>query len=135
MEGLEGRRQTVLSTVPTAQSISQRQVAAAGDIPTHEGGDGHGTSFNRLNGPTYAFQTWQRTVIDVFSKWLEVFPIRNKEALTVAKVLVDRVFCRMGTPLSILSDREGKVDGQRFVSCFTLTKCARVPIIRPVMPR
>jgi len=47
-----------------------------------------------------------------FSKWLEIFPIRNKEALTVAKVLVERVFCRMGTPLSILSDRGGEVDGQ-----------------------
>jgi len=52
------------------------------------------------------------TVIDVFSKWMEVFPIRNKEALTVAKVLVEKVFCRMGTPLSILSDRGGEVDGQ-----------------------
>jgi len=52
------------------------------------------------------------TVIDVFSKWLEIFPIRNKEALTVAKVLVEKVFCRLGTPLSILSDRGGEVDGQ-----------------------
>ena len=52
------------------------------------------------------------TVIDVFSKWLEVFPIRNKEALTVAKVLVEKVFYRMGTPLSILSDCGKEVDGQ-----------------------
>ena len=48
------------------------------------------------------------TVIDVFSKWLEIFPIRKKEALAVAKVLVERVFYRMGTPLSILSDRGGQ---------------------------
>jgi len=52
------------------------------------------------------------TVIDVFSKWLEIFAIRNKEALTVAKVLVEKVFCRLGTPLSILSDRGGEVDSQ-----------------------
>ena len=52
------------------------------------------------------------TVIDVFSKWLEIFAVRNKEALTVAKVLVEKVFCRLGTPLSILSDRGGEVDGQ-----------------------
>jgi len=52
------------------------------------------------------------TLINVFLKWLEIFPIRNKEALTVAKVLVERVFYRMGTPLSILSDREGEVDEQ-----------------------
>ena len=52
------------------------------------------------------------TVVDVFSKWLEIFAIRNKEALTVTRVLVEKVFCRMGTPLSILSDRGGEVDGQ-----------------------
>ena len=52
------------------------------------------------------------TVVDVFSKWLEIFAIRNKEAHTIARVLVEKVFCRMGTPLSILSDRGGEVDGQ-----------------------
>ena len=51
-------------------------------------------------------------VVDVFSKWLEIFAIRNKEALTVARVSVEKVFCRMGTPLSILSDRGREVDGQ-----------------------
>ena len=51
------------------------------------------------------------TCIDVFSKWAEAYPIRNKEAATVAKVLVEKVICRFGTPLSILSDQGKEVDG------------------------
>ena len=46
------------------------------------------------NGFTYIL-----TMIDYFSKWAEAFPIRNQEAHTVAKVLVDRVFSRFGSML------------------------------------
>jgi len=44
------------------------------------------------------------TVIDVFSKWAEAFPVKNHTAPTVAKVLVDQVFSRWGTPARILMD-------------------------------
>jgi len=42
------------------------------------------------------------TVIDDFSKWAEVFAVRNHTAPTVAKVLVDQVFSRWGTPCRLL---------------------------------
>ena len=45
------------------------------------------------------------TCIDAFTKWTEAFPIRKKEAETVARVLVEQVFCRFGTPVSVLSDK------------------------------
>ena len=48
--------------------------------------------------------------IDVFTKWVEAFPIPNKEASVVARVLVEQVFCRYGTPLSLLSDQGNEVD-------------------------
>jgi len=32
------------------------------------------------------------TIIDHFTKWVELFPMRNQEAPTVAKILVDHVF-------------------------------------------
>jgi len=69
------------------------------------------------------------TVVDAFSKWLKIFAIRNKEALTVARVLVEKVFCRMGTPLSILSDRGGEVNGQvirEVCQLLHIDKCAQV---------
>jgi len=74
------------------------------------------------------------TVVDVFFKWLEIFAIRNKETLTVARVLVEKVFCRLGTPLSILSDRMARLF-VRFASCYTSTSCAQVLTIQPAMLR
>ena len=52
------------------------------------------------------------TVVDPFSKWCECIALRNKEATTVARALVEQVFCRFGSPLALLSDRGGEVDGQ-----------------------
>jgi len=52
--------------------------------------------------------TWILTCIDSFTKWAEAFPLRNKEAQTIAKVLVGQVFTRFGVPLSILSDQRRK---------------------------
>jgi len=36
---------------------------------------------------------------------------RDKEAETVARVLVEQVFCRFGTPISVLRDQGKEVDG------------------------
>jgi len=52
------------------------------------------------------------TCIDPFTKWVEAFPIRNKEAETVARVLVEQVFCRYGVPIALLSDQGKEVDGR-----------------------
>jgi len=55
---------------------------------------------------------WILTCMDSFTKWTEAFPLRNKEAETVAKVLVEQVFSRFGVPLSMLSDQGKEVDGR-----------------------
>ena len=52
------------------------------------------------------------TCVDAFSKWAEAFAIPNKEARTVARVLVEQVFCRLGTPLALLTDNAGELDGR-----------------------
>ena len=50
------------------------------------------------------------TCVDVFTKWTEAFPLPNKEAAVVARVLVEQVFCRFGTPIALLSDNGTEVD-------------------------
>ena len=35
--------------------------------------------------------------VDHFTRWVEAFPIRNQEATTVARILVDELFCRPRT--------------------------------------
>lgn len=51
------------------------------------------------------------TCIDPFTKWAEAFPAPNKEAATVARILVEQVICRFGVPLEILTDQGKEVDG------------------------
>jgi len=54
------------------------------------------------------------TISDYFTKWADAFPIRNQEASTVAKVLVDRVFAYLGTLIQILTDRGSNFESQLF---------------------
>ena len=49
------------------------------------------------------------TVVDSFSKWAEEVALRDKGAETVARVLVEYVFCRFGCPLELLSDNGQEV--------------------------
>jgi len=66
------------------------------------------------------------TCIDPLGKWAEAFPVANKEAPTVAQVLVEQVICIFGH----------EVDGNswlRSVNCLTLIRCAPLLIILVVM--
>ena len=44
-------------------------------------------------------------IADYFTKWVEVFPLPNQEAITVADKLVNEVICRFVVPLMIHSDQ------------------------------
>ena len=44
-------------------------------------------------------------VTDVFTKYAFAFPTKNEKALTVAKILVEKVFSVFGLPQKLLSDR------------------------------
>ena len=42
---------------------------------------------------------------DCFTRWVEVYAIQNQEAVTVAKTLVDEMFCRFSPPEQLHSDQ------------------------------
>lgn len=42
---------------------------------------------------------------DYFTKWKEAFPMKDMEALTIARLLVNEVICRFGVPDSIHADQ------------------------------
>ena len=48
--------------------------------------------------------TYICTCICAFTKYVVAWPIKDKEATTVAKGLVERVILNLGTPYSILTD-------------------------------
>ena len=51
------------------------------------------------------------TVQDVFTRFGECYPIANKEAATIARVLVEKFICRYGMPTTVHSD-----NGREFVN-------------------
>ena len=63
------------------------------------------------------------TVLDIFTKWAEAIPLKNKEAITVARALVDVVITRFGVPLQILSD-----NGKEFENCIMHELCTLLEI-------
>jgi len=52
------------------------------------------------------------TGVDPFTKWAEAFPALNKEAATLARIIVEQVICRFGTPMVIVTDRAMELDGE-----------------------
>ena len=55
---------------------------------------------------------------DYFTRWVEAFPIPNQEAKTVAKKLVEEVFCRFSPPEQLHSDQ-----GRQFESLLVAEVC------------
>ena len=55
---------------------------------------------------------------DYFTHWMEAFPIPNQEAITFARILVDRYFCRFGIPEQLHSDQ-----GKQFESALFQEVC------------
>jgi len=45
------------------------------------------------------------TLVDNFSKWAEIIPVRNHTASTVAKALMIHVFTKFGAPRQLLTGR------------------------------
>ena len=57
-------------------------------------------------------------VADYFTRWVEAFPIPNQEATTVARKLVNEVFCRYSPPEQLHSDQ-----GRQFESLLVAEVC------------
>jgi transposase InsO family protein len=55
--------------------------------------------------------TYLLVVIDDFTKWTEVFPLRDATAARICKVLEESLFCRFGMPKTLVSD-----NGSNFTS-------------------
>lgn len=51
-------------------------------------------------------------IIDAFSKWIELFPTKHPDSLTVAKALCENIIPRYGIPEKIYSDNGAHVVNQ-----------------------
>ncbi len=62
-------------------------------------------------------------IIDYFTKWVELFPLPNTKAKTIAQLFLDDVICRFGFPVRIISD-----NGVQFVSSIFTNVCQALGI-------
>ena len=67
------------------------------------------------------------TVMCLFSKWAEAYPVRNHTAPTIAKVLANNWFSRFSLPRRILSDRGREFESQLFQE---LCRCLGIEKLR-----
>ena len=60
-------------------------------------------------------------VVDYFTRWVEIFPLRTTTANVIANVITNEVFCRYGMPTFILSDNGPQFIAELFAeTCRTL---------------
>ena len=75
------------------------------------------------------FPTTQRqkqyllVVVDYFTRWVELFPLRTTTSYDIARILVDEIICRWGCPTNILSD-----NGPQFISELFTSICSSLGI-------
>ena len=82
------RKQGLLQPLLTGEPFERVEIDLTGPHPTSKSGN-----------------VYILTILDVFTKWAEALPLRNKESTTVARVLFDTFLVRFGAPLQILSDQ------------------------------
>ena len=57
--------------------------------------------------------------VDQFTKWVEMVPTRDQTAITVVRAFYERILCRVGCPVRLLSD-----NGPQFKSALVETLCS-----------
>ncbi|CAF1437675.1 unnamed protein product, partial [Didymodactylos carnosus] len=62
-------------------------------------------------------------IVDYFTRWVELFPLRTTTSIDVAQILINEVFSRFGFPAYILSD-----NGPQFVSNIFRSFCELIGI-------
>ena len=66
------------------------------------------------------------TIVDHFSKFAFAYPMRNQEASTVAKILVEQVICLVGTPARILTDQGPNFESELFKKLCRMMGIAKI---------
>ncbi len=64
-------------------------------------------------------------IVDYCSKWVELFPLRVAKAPQIARILVEEIFTRWGTPMYLVSDR-----GSQFTSQLLCLVCKQWSVIQ-----
>ena len=73
-------------------------------------------------------------VTDLFSKWVEAFPLVATDSETLASVLVDEVVCRYGVPRVLHSDQGANLNSQVIVALCKLLGINKTRTLNSLSP-
>ena len=100
------KRKAQLHTVPAGYPMQIFSVDIMGPLPVTQ------------DGCKYVL-----VAADHFTRWVEVYPIKNQEAQTVSRKLIDEMFCRFSPPEQLHSDQ-----GRQFESNLIAEICKMLGI-------
>ncbi|CAF1301583.1 unnamed protein product [Adineta ricciae] len=75
--------------------------------------------------PTFRQKRFLLVVVDYFTRWVELFALRQTTATHIANIIIDEIICRYGAPIFILSD-----NGPQFISSLFNEVCKGLGITR-----
>lgn len=75
--------------------------------------------------PTFRQKRFLLVIVDYFTRWVELFALRETTATHISNIIIDEIICRYGIPLYILSD-----NGPQFVSNLFNGICTALGIAR-----
>jgi hypothetical protein len=70
---------------------------------------------------------------DYYTKWVEAYPLPDQKARTVAQVLVDEVFCRLGVPAVLHSDQGRNFESKVIQEVCKLMRIKKVEQLRTIL--
>ena len=75
--------------------------------------------------PTFRQKKYLLVIVDYFTRWIEIFALRQTTATDIVNILINEVICRYGVPSYILSD-----NGPQFVAQLFADICKSLGIGR-----
>ena len=60
--------------------------------------------------------TFLFVIIDYFTKWVEIFPLKDSKAHRLVTILKDDIFTRFGVPRELVSDRGPQFTGHEIAN-------------------
>ncbi|CAF1253603.1 unnamed protein product [Rotaria sordida] len=113
----DSMRKDVYNYVASCQACQQfkyNNIPLANPLQTHIVNEPWHTIGIDIMGPfpkTARQKRFLLVIVDYFTRWIELFPLRTTTSIDIAQILINEVFTRYGMPTFILSD-----NGPQFVS-------------------
>lgn len=126
--GMTEETRNYVKTCRTCNINKKANVAAKGALGQYHAGSPMEKIHMDILGPLHESRLGNKYIlvlIDQFTKWIEVFPLPDQTATTIAKTVVEGFTSRLGCPIQIHTDQGKNFDGKLFHSLCNLLEIVK----------